>query len=71
MTRTFEYIAGSSAKFWEVTTNCLNCTVRFGKLDTAGQSQTKLFPDNAAAQCHADKPIAEKLRKGYIEKTYK
>ena len=67
MTRTFEFIAGNSAKFWEISTNHLNCTVRFGKIDTAGQSQTKLFPDNEATLRHAEKLIAEKLRKGYVE----
>lgn len=67
MTRTFEFKDGTSAKFWEITTNHLICTIRFGKTDTAGQSQTKLFPDTAAAQRLADKPIAEKTRKGYVE----
>lgn len=43
------------------------CTVRFGKIDTAGQSQSIIFPDNEAAQRHAEKLIAEKLRKGYVE----
>jgi predicted DNA-binding WGR domain protein len=40
---------------------------RFGKIDTAGQSQSKHFPDNEAAQHHAEKLIAEKHRQGYTE----
>ncbi len=67
MTRTFEFNDPKSAKFWEITTDHLICTVRFGKIDTAGQSQSKHFPDNEATQRHAEKLIAEKLRKGYVE----
>lgn len=42
----------------------------FGKLDIAGQTQTKLLPDNAATQRHTDKLIAEKFHEGYVEKNY-
>jgi predicted DNA-binding WGR domain protein len=67
MTRTFEYVAGSSAKFWQVTTKEQTCTVRFGKLGTQGQTLIKTFPDSSAAQRHADKLVTEKTRKGYVE----
>jgi DNA ligase-1 len=66
-TRRFEFVEGSSAKFWEITTNDNSVTVRYGRIGTGGQEQTKTFGDAAAAQKHADKLIAEKTSKGYIE----
>jgi len=67
MTRSFEYIAGTSAKFWEISVNDLDCTVRFGKIGTHGQSLTKTFFDSGATLRHAEKLITEKLGKGYVE----
>jgi predicted DNA-binding WGR domain protein len=68
MTRHFEFIGGSSAKFWEATVAGCNVTVCFGRIGTEGQSRTKTFGDAAAAQRHADKLIGEKIKKGYAEK---
>ena len=67
MKRHFEFVRGTSSKFWDV--SAANCTVTicFGRIGTAGQSQTKDFASPAAAQQHADKMIAEKIRKGYLE----
>jgi hypothetical protein len=42
-------------------------TLRFGKVGTAGQTQTKEFKDEARAKKEHDKLIAEKLAKGYRE----
>jgi len=67
MNRRFEFVSGSSAKFWEVTVQGAIVTVCFGKLNTAGQSQTKSFADAVAAQKHADKLVEQKLGKGYVE----
>ena len=67
MTRYFEFVGGSSAKFWEVTTQDRDVTVRFGRLGTGGQSQTKTLPDAASANKHAETLIAQKLGKGYVE----
>ena len=67
MTRRFEFIGGTSAKFWEVTIVGKDVTVRYGRLGTSGQAQAKSFPDDAKAQKHADKLITEKLGKGYRE----
>lgn len=69
MKRHFEFVSGSSSKFWEVVVNGCSVTVCFGRIGTAGQEQTKEFADGVAAQRHADKQIAEKLRKGYLETT--
>jgi len=65
--RRFELVEGSSAKFWEVRVDGANVIVRYGRLGTQGQSQTKSLADAAAAAKHADKLIAEKTAKGYRE----
>ena len=67
MARHFEFVEGNSAKFWEVTTSGKDVTIRFGRIGTDGQTQTKSFSDSAAAQKHADKMVAQKLGKGYRE----
>jgi predicted DNA-binding WGR domain protein len=43
--------------------------VRYGRIGSEGQSNVKTFPDEAAAARHADKLIAEKTGKGYLEVT--
>ncbi len=65
--RRFEFIEGTSCKFWEVSSNGNNVTVRYGRIGTNGQTQTKSFTSPAAAEQHADKQIAAKLAKGYRE----
>jgi predicted DNA-binding WGR domain protein len=67
MKRHFEFVGGNSAKFWEATVNGSAVTICFGRIGTDGQTQTKTLPDANAAQRHADKLIAEKLRNGYVE----
>lgn len=67
MARHFEFVEGSSSKFWDVTTSGKDVTVRFGRIGTAGQTQTKSFADAAAAQTHADKLVHQKTAKGYQE----
>ena len=66
-TRRFEFVEGNSAKFWEISVNGCDATVRFGRLGTDGQTQTKTLAGPAAAQAHAEKLIAEKTKKGYVE----
>lgn len=65
--RYFEFRDEKSAKFWEVTTDDSVVTVRYGKIGTNGQSQTKELADVAAATKHAAKLVAEKTDKGYVE----
>lgn len=67
MKRHFEFVGGSSAKFWELSVADCAVTVCFGRIGTAGQEQTKNLVDAAAAQQHADKLIAAKIKKGYLE----
>jgi DNA ligase 1 len=66
-TRRFEFSEGNSAKFWAIVVSGTEVTVRFGRIGSQGQSNVKSFPDNAAAQQHADKLILEKTGKGYVE----
>jgi predicted DNA-binding WGR domain protein len=65
--RRFEFREGKSSKFWEIAVNGHEHTVRFGRIGSNGQSQTKSFPSASAAQNDADRLIAEKKRKGYRE----
>ena len=65
--RHFEFVGGSSQKYWEISLSGNSFTVRFGRIGTVGQSQTKTFADEPRAKHEADHLIAEKLRKGYIE----
>ena len=66
-TRIFDYKDDMSSKFWEVTQNGNSVIIRYGKAGSNGQSQEKLFGDNAAASKHVAKLISEKTRKGYAE----
>lgn len=65
--RRFEFVAGASNKFWEIAVSGREHTIRFGRIGTNGQSQTKEFPTEAAAAKDAERLIAEKTRKGYCE----
>ena len=67
MTRRFEFVAGTSAKFYEVVVTGSSVTVRYGRMGTEGQTLTKSLADTASAQRHADRLIATKLAKGYCE----
>jgi predicted DNA-binding WGR domain protein len=65
--RRFEVVSGSSRKFWEITFSGCSFTVRFGRIGTTGQIQTKRFSDEAKAKQAAEDLIAQKLKKGYAE----
>jgi predicted DNA-binding WGR domain protein len=67
--RRFELVEGKSSKFWEVDTQGNTLTTRFGRIGTNGQTQTKEFADNAAADKEQNKLIREKTGKGYTETT--
>ena len=67
MTRRFEFVQGASSKCYEVAVTGKSVIVTFGRIGAAGQTQTKQFADSTAAQKHADKQIAQKLKKGYVE----
>jgi DNA ligase-1 len=65
--RRFEFSEGTSNKFWEISTQGLEVTVRFGRIGAQGQTKVKAFPDEAAAARHVEKLVAEKTGKGYLE----
>jgi predicted DNA-binding WGR domain protein len=67
--RRFEYIEGTSAKFWEIdrTDGSVEFTVVWGRIGTAGQTQTKSFASPEKATLEYTKLIAEKVKKGYGE----
>jgi predicted DNA-binding WGR domain protein len=67
MARRFEFVEGSSAKFWEVSVQGSTLTVVFGKLGTPGQTKPKSFSSAEAAQQEADTLVREKTKKGYVE----
>jgi DNA ligase-1 len=65
--RYFEYIGGTSRKFWEIRRTECEVTVRYGRIGSAGQTNVKSFPDETAAAKHADKMIEKKTAEGYVE----
>lgn len=65
--RRFEFVEGTSSKFWELSLNGAEVIVRFGRIGTGGQAECKTFADAAAASKHAERKIREKLAKGYAE----
>ncbi|HEY1191623.1 MAG TPA: TIGR02996 domain-containing protein [Gemmata sp.] len=69
--RTFLLNDGNGYRFWNVAVKGKAHTVTFGKSGTAGQSKTKPFATPAAARAAADKLIADRLARGYIETTPK
>jgi predicted DNA-binding WGR domain protein len=66
--RYFEFVGGTSSKFWEVSQSGNEMTTRWGRIGTAGQSKTKPFADAAAAAKQVAKLIAEKTGEGYVQK---
>jgi predicted DNA-binding WGR domain protein len=61
----YELVEGTSSKFWEISLDGASFTVRYGRIGTDGQSQTKSFATAEAAQTEHDKLVREKTKKGY------
>lgn len=66
--RYFEFVEGSSSKFWSIFRIGSDVTVNYGRIGTEGIEKTKSFKDEAAARKYFDDIIEEKTGKGYIEK---
>lgn len=64
--RRFEYDDGTSRKFWEIAREGPTVIVRFGRLGTAGKVQMKDCGSAEAAEAHASKMAASKVKKGYV-----
>lgn len=65
--RRFEFVQGSSAKFWEISQRGANVVTTYGRIGGKGASTTKAEASPVAAKALAAKLIAEKTKKGYIE----
>jgi predicted DNA-binding WGR domain protein len=65
--RRFELVEGASSKFWEVKTDGPNVTVRYGRIGSAGTTQTRTLASAEAAAADAAQLVKEKLKKGYQE----
>ena len=65
--RRFELSEGTSNKFWQIELAGASVTVTWGRIGTAGQTQTKSFDTSTKAQSEHDKLVKEKIKKGYTE----
>ena len=65
MTR-LEFKEGTSQKYWEGEVRGSGLLVRWGRLGTSGQSQTKDFSSSSSAQAELEKLVREKTKKGYV-----
>lgn len=65
--RRFEFVGGSSAKFWQCQVEDSTFTIVFGRLGTDGQRKEKEFDDEDDAIAEMEKKITEKLKEGYVE----
>ncbi len=63
-----EYTDEKSNKFWEIELNSaeLTLTVRFGKIGSAGTTQSKKYPDKPELFSDYRKQINEKMNNGYV-----
>ncbi len=69
--RNFQFSDAKSHKFWNIEVQGNTFTVTYGKVGSAGQTQTKKFLTPEKAQAEADKLVREKTGKGYVETTAK
>ena len=59
--------AASSRKFWNIVVQGTSFTVHYGRIGTDGRTSEKTFDSGSAAREAAEKLIASKVRKGYVE----
>ena len=75
MKRYFEFVGSDGktaidhSKFWEVWVDGLTLRTRYGKIGANGQTTVKSFTTESDAEVAQVKAIAEKTKKGYVEKT--
>ena len=65
--RYFEFVQGTSSKFWEVSQAGNTMTTRWGRIGANGQSKAKTFPNQQAATEAVANLIEEKTGEGYVE----
>jgi uncharacterized protein (TIGR02996 family) len=61
----YEFVEGSSSKFWDISRQGVRLTTKFGKIGSNGQTQIKDYASEDAAEADMQKQIAAKLKKGY------
>ena len=66
--RYFEFVQGTSNKFWKVSQSGNAMTTRWGRIGSNGQSKTKTFADEQTAANVVADLIEEKTDEGYIER---
>lgn len=64
----YEFVAGTSSKFWEITVNGNSYTTRFGKIGTDGKASTKEWASQEDSIKQATKQRNLKIKKGYVFK---
>jgi predicted DNA-binding WGR domain protein len=63
--REYQLVEGSSQKFWAIELDGTKHTIQFGRIGTAGQTQTKKFKTPEEARKAFEKLVREKVKKGY------
>jgi predicted DNA-binding WGR domain protein len=66
--RHFEFVEGTSSKFWEISLDGSAFTTRYGRIGTPGQETVKDYGTAEKAKKEYEKLVAEKVKKGYVEK---
>jgi predicted DNA-binding WGR domain protein len=62
----YEFVEGSSSKFWDIQLDGTSFYTTYGKIGTDGQTSMKEFDSEAKARKEYDKLIGEKVKKGYL-----
>ena len=65
----FEFVEGSSSKFWEIWVEGTAVFTRHGKIGSAGRVTTRDEGSEDRAHQRYKKLVHAKLSKGYVEKT--
>lgn len=64
----YEFVEGSSKKFWEIALEGASFTTTYGRIGTDGQMSMKEYDSAEKARHEYEKLVAEKTKKGYLEK---
>ena len=66
-TRRFEFIGGTSAKFWEVTVDDMIVSAEWGRIGKTSRTKEWYFGGHQEAVSYAKRQMRSKRSKGYIE----
>src|SRR5438045_2807710 len=67
--RTFLYRDVGTDKFWNIELTGDAITVQYGRVGSAGKTQTRQFHDEQTARKEHDRAVERKLGEGYVETT--